>query len=402
MKKYKLAILTAHPIQYQAPLFKKLAKQPEIDLTVYFCWDFGVDRPGYDSGFGKEIKWDIPLLDGYKYKFLKNYSLKPSESFFGQINFGIIKELFQHRYDAIWIHGYASFTNWLAFFGAKISRTPILLRGESHLLTPRPVWRKAVKNILLRLLFKNISGFLVIGSLNKDYYKYYGVSQNKIFLVPYAVDDCFFKNQYKKWKSLNNEIRKELGVKKGEIIILYVGKIFGAKGPGAFDLLKAFEKLSSNSQSMAKLVFVGDGKEKPLLEQYVADNNIRNVIFAGFKNQTELPKYYSVADTLVLPSYSEQWGLVVNEAMYFGNAIIASKQVGAVYDLVRYGKNGYIFSAGDVAALTEIIYNLINNGNLLKVMQDNSLKIIDKWGLDSCVNGVLTALRYIKNLDNKY
>lgn len=72
-EKYKLAVLTSHPIQYQAPLFRKLSSHPYIDLAVYFCWDFGVKEEEYDPGFGKKIKWDIPLIEGYRYKFLANY-----------------------------------------------------------------------------------------------------------------------------------------------------------------------------------------------------------------------------------------------------------------------------------------------------------------------------------------
>ncbi len=124
MAKYKLAILVSHPIQYQAPLFKKLAERPEVDLTVYFCWDFGV-KETYDSEFGKKLEWNIPLLDGYQYKFLKNYSLKPSSGFWGQINPSIILELLTNKYDAILIFGWNSFTNWLAFFTAFINKTPV-------------------------------------------------------------------------------------------------------------------------------------------------------------------------------------------------------------------------------------------------------------------------------------
>ena len=113
--KYKLAILSSHPIQYQVPLFKRLSTHKDVDLTVYFCWDRGVEDEEYDPGFGMKLKWDIPLLEGYQYKFLCNWSPKPSSSFFGLINPGIYKELIQNRYDAVLVHGYASLTNWLAF-----------------------------------------------------------------------------------------------------------------------------------------------------------------------------------------------------------------------------------------------------------------------------------------------
>lgn len=104
----KIAFLTSHPIQYQAPFFRKITKHPEIDLMVYFCLDYGL-KEKKDKEFGIKFKWDIPLLEGYKYKFLKNYSLKPKPSFFGQINFGTLKELCKNRYDAIIVYDWNSF-----------------------------------------------------------------------------------------------------------------------------------------------------------------------------------------------------------------------------------------------------------------------------------------------------
>ena len=394
---YKLAILTSHPNQYMAPLFRKLAQNPEIDLMVYFCWDSGVGKATYDSGFGKEIKWDVPVLDGYNYKLLPNFSLKPSSKFFGHLNPSIIKELFNNNYNALWVHGYNSLTNWLAFFAAWINRTPIFLRGESHLLNYRPRWKRTIKSVLFKLLFKNISRFLVVGSANREYYKYYKISDKKIFSVPYAVDNDFFDKESKKYKAYNIEIRKELGINKNDVVLLYLGKIFGGKGPGAFDLLKAYNKLKNLKTEKLKnksvLVFVGDGKEKPILEDYVKTQNIKKVIFTGFKNQTEIPKYYSAADVFVLPSHSEQWGLGVNESMYFNTAVIASDKVGAAYDLVHHAKNGYIFSAGNVDALVDVLKNVINNKKLLQSMKIESRKIIQKWDLNACVSGTLSALK---------
>ena len=191
MKKYRLAILDSHPIQYKAPLYHKLALHPKIDLTVYFCSNFGM-KAIYDPWFNVKIKWDIPLLSGYKYKFLKNYSPKPSvHSFFGLINPGTIKELFKNKYDAIIVHGYFSFTNWLAFLGAWITKTPILFRGEMPLnqefLIPK--WKQKIKKLILKLLFKIMSGFLAIGKENKKFYMYYGIPLRKIFFTPYCVEN---------------------------------------------------------------------------------------------------------------------------------------------------------------------------------------------------------------------
>ena len=115
MKRYKLAIVASHPIQYQSPLFRYLSEDPRFEVMVYYCWDFGISKKGFDKELNIDIKWDIPLLNGYKYKLLKNYSFKPSPSFFGQINLGIISELKKNKYDAVLVHGYTTATSWLVF-----------------------------------------------------------------------------------------------------------------------------------------------------------------------------------------------------------------------------------------------------------------------------------------------
>lgn len=248
MKKYKLAVLTSHPIQYQAPLFKKISESPEIDLMVYFNWDFGI-KSGYDREFGKKFKWDISLLNGYKYKFLKNFSLKPSSDFLGQLNFGIIKEIYDLRfknYDAILIYGWNSFTNLLAFLTAFIFKIPVLLRGENplnqELLKPR--WKIKIKKIILNWLFKHISAFLYIGEENKKFYKNYGVSDEKLFFAPYAVDNERFIRSV----ISNQELvtRNKLKIGKDDVVILFVGKFIDKKRP--MDLLKAYETITRNIQ----------------------------------------------------------------------------------------------------------------------------------------------------------
>lgn len=401
MKKYKLAVLTSHPIQYQAPFFKEIAKNQEIDLMVYFCWDFGVDRPDYDSGFGKEIKWDIPLLEGYKYKFLKNYSTKPSSDFFGQINFGIIVEIFRGKFDAIIILGWNSFTNWFVFLVAFLTRTPIFIRGESPLNQESAKgFKKIIKNLILRFLFKITSAFLYIGEENKKFYQYYSVLEEKLFFVPYAVDNERYIEASSKLRNKKYELRKDLGINKNDMVILFTGKLIEKKRP--FDLLMAFESLNSKFLSAGRygsilnssLIFVGDGILRGDLEKYVKERKIENVHFTGFKNQTELPKYYAMADIFVLPSgVGETWGLVVNEAMCFGLPIIISDIVGCGKDLVKNGKNGYIFSFGDIEKLSKYLGELASDNKKRKLFGKKSFEIIQNYSYEKDIDGILKALK---------
>ncbi|MDI6717438.1 MAG: glycosyltransferase family 4 protein [Patescibacteria group bacterium] len=394
MAKYKLAVLTSHPIQHQAPLFKRLAIQPEIDLTVYFCWDFGIKKAGYDKEMGREIKWDIPLLDGYKFKFLRNFSLKPSSEFWGQINPGVVKEFINNKYDAVWILSWNSFTNWLAFLTAFfITKTPVFLRGENPLnqeVFKNPLKNK-IKKIILKRLFKRISAFLYIGEENKKFYQHYGVSSQKLFFCPYSDDNDCYIVETGKLKPKKDILKKELGIVSEKRVILFVGKLIDKKRP--LDLIQAYKKIADSN---VVLVIVGDGVLRLSLEDYVKNNGLKNVYFTGFKNLTELTKYYAIADILVLPSGAgETWGLVVNIAMCFKMPVVVSDVAGCGPDLVKNGINGYIFPLGDVDELAANLKNLLNDKRKMALFGENSFKIIKNYSYDKNVEGIINVLKNV-------
>jgi len=376
---YKLAIIATHPIQYQTPLFRKIAQISEVDLMVYFCSDFGVKKKK-DPGFGVSFKWDIPLLEGYKFKFLKNLSpFVNGNRLWMCFNPGIIKEILMGNYDALLIQGYVSFTNWLAFLLAKIKKIPVLFRGETVLHKESRV-KKVIKDIFLKLFFKKIDAFLTIGKRSKEFYLSYGIPEEKMFLTPYSIDNEFFINQREKEKKI---FKTEMPV------ILYVSKMTERKRPQ--DLLFAFEKLKQK----AFLLFVGEGRLRPLLEKYVKEKKISNVVFVGFKNQRELAKYYLSADIFVLPSSYEPWGLVINEAMCFSLPVIATKETSAVDDLVFHGENGFIYKSGDVEKLAQYLDYLLSNPEIRKKMGRKSFQIISNWNYERCLEGLLSALKYV-------
>lgn len=399
MKKYKLAVLTSHPIQYQAPLFKKLAEHQNVGLTVYFNWNFGV-KNDYDREFGKEFKWDIPLLEGYKYKFLKNFSLKPSSGFWGQINPAIINEIYKNKYDAILIFGWNSFTNWLAYLTAFVFGTPVFLRGENplnqELLKPR--WKINIKKIILGTLFKFISAFLYIGEENKKFYQFYGAPKKKLFFVSYAIDNERFMNFSKEQVGNRELLRKELGIGAQDVVIFFAGKLIEKKRP--MDLLYAYQQLITNNKQPKEkiyLLYAGDGILRNSLEKYAKENKLENVIFVGFKNQTELPKYYAMADIFALPSgEGETWGLVVNEAMCFGLPTVVSDLVGCGSDLVKNGENGYIFPLGNVEKLSECLKELINDNKKRKLFGKKSFEIIQNYSYEKDIKNIFQVLILLK------
>lgn len=388
MRRFRLAVLASHPIQYQAPMYRALAARPESDLTVFFCEASGV-KPYLDEGFGQSVHWDIPLLDGYRYEMLRNLSPSPNASrFFGVVNPGIVSRLRNGNWDAVWINGWDLFTYWLAFLTAASARIPILLRAETNLLARPAPWKKPLKRAVLSCLFRNVSAFLAIGRCNAEFYQAYGVPNKKIVLVPYAVDNDFFLAKARELVPRKAELKKAHGIPPDLPVILFSGKLSKRKEP--HDLLRAYAEVSSRFPSA--LVFAGSGEEADALRAFAESSGLKHVYFLGFQNQSELPACYAMADLLALPSSFEPWGLVVNEAMCFGLPVLASDQVGAAGDLIKPDINGYLFPVQDVRELSDRLAHLLSSPDLRARMGQASLEIIRPWSYETGIGQVVKCL----------
>lgn len=382
----KLGILISHPIQYLVPFFRVLAKTPGLDVVVFYTWNFGVEKT-MDPEFGREIKWDIPLLGGYRNIFLKNFSPKPSSGFWGQINFGIIPALQREKCDALLLYGWNSFTNWLAFATCVFFGVRVLLRGESpwNQEVKKPAWKRFAKCVLLWPLFTFTSAFLYIGEQNKEFYLRYGVPAEKLVWVPYAVDNMRLLKSAEELIPRRAELRRSLlGIDDDRAVVLFSGKLIPKKRP--MDLLRAFQEASERLRTKGKkadLVFVGDGVLREGLEAHVKECAVSGVHFVGFKNQTELPSYYTTADLFVLSSgEGETWGLVVNEAMCFGLPIVVSDVVGCGKDLVHDGENGSVVPVGKVGALAEAMEKILGDRKLRERLGAESARLIPNYSFE--------------------
>lgn len=391
-KKFKLGYIVSHPIQYQAPLLKELAKDKDIELKVLYCSDFSV-RGYVDEGFGRKIEWDIPLLEGYNYEFLPELTKTNKTSFWKPLNYGIYKVLRRENFDALWIHGYFRLTNLIIMLLAKIMGIKVFVRDDTNLIRmQRSAFKKIMKRLFFKILDKLCDGFLVVGQLNKEYYLHYGIKPEKLSLVPWAVDNEFIQRKVEAAAANREQLKESLGLKPNRPIILFVGKLISEKRPA--DLLHAYRLMSPDgiTEPLPYLIFVGDGKEREALELAARNTGWSSIKFLGFKNQTELPLYYDLCDVLVLPSSSETWGLVVNEAMNAKKAIIVSKSVGCAPDLVKDSVNGYIFNTGDIENLKQCLINLCTNTNLCKEMGQKSFEIINQWSFKEDILGLKEAI----------
>lgn len=353
-----IIFINSHPIQYFAPLYQKITEDG-LDVEVWYCSDESI-RGEKDRQFGVNVKWDIPLLEGYRYRFFKNYSWKPSihAGFFGLLNLGMLKSLWSTPKSLVIVHGWGYANSVLSIVFARLCGHQVALRGESPLnqeLAKSPKSRFFKRVFLQYFLFQFVDRFLFIGKENKAFYHYYGVQESQLVFTPYSVDNERFQQAAKELLPQKKELRIELGFPVESKIILFSGKYIFKKRP--MDLLQAYAALDFPDKA---LVMVGEGELRSEMELYIQDKKLENVFLTGFVNQSEIVKYYAIADVFVMCSGDgETWGLSTNEAMNFGLPIVLSDRVGCAIDLVD-DETGTIFPLGDIKALADSIkYELI-------------------------------------------
>jgi glycosyltransferase involved in cell wall biosynthesis len=400
-RRVRLAYLVSHPIQYQAPLLRRIAQEPDIDLTVFFGSDFSV-RGYRDEGFGVGVKWDVPLLDGYKHVFLPKLRDGENVSVACPLNFGILSALrggasgaSGARFDALWVHGYATVNAMHGMIAAKALGIPVLLRAESWL---RDRGRSGLTLGLKRMFFAGlkqlVSGVLPIGTLNAEYWQHYFGDDVPQFSMPYAVDNGYFAGRARDAAGARGELRAELGLDAARPVILFASKLQERKH--CDDLIAAYGRLASGeAEPIPYLVIVGDGEQRPALERQAAATGLDGIRFCGFRNQSELPRFFDLATVFVLPSRHEPWGLIVNEAMNARRPVVVSDDVGCAPDLIEDGVNGYMVPVGDVEALACALRRALEKPGRAEAMGERAFARVQQWGFEEDVRGLRRALEYV-------
>jgi glycosyltransferase involved in cell wall biosynthesis len=389
---YRLAYIVTHPIQYQAPLLRYLAQSNEIDLEVFFLSDFSL-HAHYEQAFNHTFKWDVALTEGYSWEVLPRLFLGASRPLRPWLPAGSLRQrLREGRFDAVWVHGWGHVALCQAVREAAALGLPVLLRGESlpNAQQPRAL-RQKFGDAFRRRLFERVAGFLCIGAHNRDFYTQFGIEEDRLFSMPYAVDNAFFQSLCAEARPQRESLRKSLGLLRGRPVILFSAKFTTVKAPE--ELLSAFARVYNvfAADSAPYLLFVGDGPLRDTLEERARTLGDA-VRFLGFRNQSELPALYDLCDVFALPSRFEPWGLVVNEAMNAGRPVIVSDRVGAAPDLVEDGVNGFIYPSGDVDALASLLRQVLESPALRARMGERSLERITSWDFEADRRGLVEAL----------
>lgn len=370
--------ILSHPIQYQSPLLKYLSKR--IKIKVLYRSDISLKKH-YDSGFNKKVIIDKNLLDGYSYDFLKYVGINKVTKIY-PINIEFKNKIFSKETKIVWIHGIKIWYNVIIILLCKLYNKKVIVRDELNLLKKRSYINILINKSYFKFINHFVDAFLYIGKRNREFYINNGIPKDKLFLVPYVIDNKRFKIKGKK------HIKKKLQ-------IYFIGKLIHRKGCDIFlkaiNICNNFNKFKKN----VEIKIIGDGI---LLNKYISykkKNKLSNVFFLRFKDQDEIKKHIKKSNIFVLPSREENWGLVVNEAMNAGNVIVTSNLVGSSADLVKNNHNGYTFKNENYKDLSNKLLKLTNNKKKLNTFSKNSIKIIEKWSFNECLMGLQKAIKYV-------
>ncbi|MDB6113143.1 MAG: pimB 4 [Lacunisphaera sp.] len=390
----RLAIVLSHPVQYYSPWFRWLRAHTPLEFRVFYLWEFGVTAQR-DPQFGTTFQWDVDLLGGYDSEFVPNVARDPGTHHFrGLDNPELCARLAAWAPGAVLVFGY----NWLShqrvIWWARRRGVPLLFRGDSHLLGRAAL--PFARRLLLRFLYAQFAAITYVGAANRDYFRALDVPAAKLFFAPHSVNAAHFNPDDADARAQAAALRTELGLA-GRRVVLFAGKFSDRKQPR--ELLEAFVAVATPADA---LMFVGDGAEKATLTALAAAHPAACVRFLPFANQSEMPARYLLADIFALPSRGnyETWGLAVNEAMHLGIPCLVSDLVGCQRDLVTPGETGWVFPAGESAALAFTLQAaLAASPAELARLRANGFTRIARYTYEQTGAGLLAALASLDRAD---
>ena len=376
----KLAIISSHPIQYNAPLFALLANENKIDLKVFYTWGIDSIKVKYDPDFQQNIKWDIPLLEGYHYQFLNNTSKDAgSHHYKGIINPDLIREIEEWGADIVWVWGWAFDSHFKALRYFK-GKKEVWFRGDSTLLDePKGLnVKKFLRRVFLTWVYRHVDKAFYVGTHNKAYFLKHGLKEKQLVYAPHAIDNDRFADPTGEYANHAKKWRKELSITDDQQVILFAGKFETKKNP--FFLINLAKELPSNEY---KIVFVGSGP----LERDLKKQATENCIFLGFQNQKMMPILYRLADIFVLPSVGpgETWGLAINEALVSGAKVLASDFCGGAIDLIDSSNGIVINKLTDYKFVAQLVKDFnLDVSKFLNTIKESSYQTV----IDSVINQI--------------
>jgi len=383
-QRYRVLFIASHPVQYQAPAFRRLAAEPSLDGHVAYCTLKGAEA-AHDPDFAASIQWDVPLLEGYSWTEVPKRG-SGKQLFFSAELWSLIRD---GKYDAVVSFvGYVRAAFWIACLAAKSSNAGFLFGTDATSLAARDgrPWKILFKKLFWPQLFRLADQVIVPSSGSRKLMLALGLSGDSVTLTPYCVENDWWIEQSKKVN--RSAVRASWGIPAEDTVILFSAKLQPWKRP--LDLLRSFAKAKLPN---ASLLFAGEGPLRPQLEAEAAALGIASrVRMLGFVNQSHLPAVYTSSDLVVLPSEFEPFGVVVNEAMCCGCVPVASDICGAAHDLVAPVSADLVFRCGDIDALAKILAAAASDRERLRALAQAAVTHIQTWSPRENVSATAAAV----------
>ena len=221
-------------------------------------------------------------------------------------------------------------------------------------------WKERVKSFAL----SRADAILTAGTDGREYVKRYGAAEERIFTVPHVIDAGRYSRGSDLSPAERQRARDDLGVR--GVTFIYVGRLWWGKGLRY--LLEAFAELQRMTADEVSLLLVGDGPDELEVRDRCRELEIRDVVFAGFRQADELPRVYAAADVFVFPTLGDPYGMVVPEAMACRLPVISTASAGEIRDRLSDGVNGFVVAPADSSTLRDRMAELVRNSDLRQEM----------------------------------
>jgi glycosyltransferase involved in cell wall biosynthesis len=392
-RKVKVLILCSHVVPYASAMFVCLANDPRFDISVAYCSMQGAEA-GYDPEFGVKVQWDEPLLEGYRWVYVANRSLRPRLAhFFGLWNPGLWKLIREGGFDAIVIYtGYMCASFWLAVAAGKSKHVPVIISSDSTSTQPRDKarWKARIKPFVLGRVYRAVDVLMAASPAVEELAVRLGMPKERIAFIPSGMNKDAWIARVAKFD--RNAVREGLNIPADAPLVLYCAKLQAWKKP--LDLLGAFAKAAVPN---AYLVYAGDGPVRQELEQETRALGLMDrVRILGFVNSSQLPGLYKAADVFVLPSEYDPCPLVVPEAMLAGVPTILSDAVVGRISMIDPGNSGYTYPCGDSDRLATILRKVLCDSALLQHLKEGVTRQMEMWRSSDFLDSWLRAIDQAK------
>lgn len=367
----KMLIFSSHYAPYKDGYFQYIQDVHDVDISLYLFkreasthteWEY--EHPSFNEKYlGKAIFTRHPFLTYRK---------------------GMLHAIRTENYDVCFS------PYWYVYFLVRLFNKKASVIYTADTISDRQNSKLYKK--LISFMYKKFDAIFCPGEAAKRYYQSYGVDLNKVFLGFYTNDA---EKILKKIETTDkNAVKKELNINPDDFVFLFIGKLIHNRKID--NLLKVFETIK---EPRVKVIVIGDGPEQELVEKYLEKK--QNVIYIPRVKLDDIEKYYAVADAYIHPG-SEPYSLAVYEAAIAGIPIVCSCNVGAVYDCVQDGKNGYIVLEDDLGKLEESIMRIVEDPSYYRpYCYDIKNRIQSDRGIKWAGENLYSAIMYSRSKRSK-